>query len=155
MGVSRAAAELGGVRQLVEYVRHQIAAVAVGVHEIICSHRHAGTRNLRRRKLRLEPGVRRSDGARERRETAAPIAELCEWKPVIHTEAAQGLVHVALDLAPKCAIIAEVGAVDIWIHGDARTKPVPHIFVIFDAGAGQLSAGRPDSGTDRIVTVRA
>src|ERR1700716_3735910 len=128
-----AGAEFAGIRHLgSDIVRNHDRAVAVGVNEIIGSYRHAGDANFAAKAFGVDPGVGRTDRACQRLESRRPLRDIADRAVGNDAEAAERLVHVALDLAPECAI-ADIGAVDILDHGDARTEAGADIFVIGDA----------------------
>ena len=121
-------------------MRDHDGAVLVGVDEIVGMHRHAGDAHFAAKAFGMNPGVRRPDRAGQRLETRRPLRDVADRAVGDDAEAAERLVHVALHLAPERAV-ADVGAVDILDHGDARTEAGADIFVIGDA-ALRLLIGR-------------
>src|ERR1700741_5522765 len=105
--------------------------------EIVRLHGHAGNTHLAAKALRMHPGMRRADRAGERLEARRPLRDVADRAVGDDAEVAERLVHIALHLAPERAI-ADVGAVDILDHGDARPEPGADIFVIGDTALGLL-----------------
>ena len=95
-------------------------------------HRHAGDAHLAAPVFGMDPGMRRPDRAGQRLEARRPLRDVADRAVGDDAEAAERLVHVALHLAPERAV-ADIGAVDILDHGDARTEAGADIFVIGDA----------------------
>src|SRR5207244_3497042 len=87
--------------------------------------------------LRMHPGVRRAVRAGQRLKTRRPLRDVADRTVGDDAETAERLVHVALYLAPERAI-ADIGAVDVLDHRDARAKAGADIFVIGDAAFGLL-----------------
>jgi len=76
--------------------------------------------------------MRWPDRAGQRLEAGRPLRNVADRAVGDDAEAAQRLVHVALNLAPERAI-ADIMAIDILDHGDARAEAGPDIFIISDA----------------------
>ena len=133
IGVSRRAQSSAGFRNLRrDIVRDHDGAVLVGMDEVVGVHRHAGDAHFAAPVFGVNPGVRRPDRTGQRLEARRPLRDVADRAVGDDAEAAERLVHVALHLAPERAV-ADVGAVDILDHGDARTEAGADIFVIGDA----------------------
>src|ERR1700726_807954 len=108
-----AATELGRIRQFGGDIdRDHDRPMLVGVDEIVGAYRHPGDTNLAAKALGMNPGVRRADRAGQCLETRRPLRDVADRAVGNHPEAAERLVHVALNLAPERAIAA-VSTVDV------------------------------------------
>jgi len=79
----------------------------------------------------VNPGMRRPDRARESLKARRPLRDVADRSVSDDAETAQSLVDRTLNLAPE-RTIADVRAVDILDHADARTVAGADIFVIGD-----------------------
>ena len=138
IGVSRRpqSSQASGIFAAISMRDHD-RAMLVGVDQIVGANRHAGDAHFAAEILGMHPGMRRTDRAGQRLEARRPLRDVADRAVGDDAEAAERLVHVALHLTPERAI-ADVGAVDILDHGDARAEAGADIFVIGDAALGLL-----------------
>src|SRR5262249_60923811 len=99
--------------------------------------RPAGNTHLATEAFGVGPGMRRADRAGQRLEARRPLRDVADRAVGDDAEIAERLVHIALHLAPERAI-ADIGAVNVLDHGDARPEAGADILVIFDAPLGEL-----------------
>ena len=121
--------------------------MAVGVNEVVRTHRHPGDANLAAKTFGVDISVRGSDRAGKGLEARRPLRNVTDRAVSDDAETAERLVHRALNLTPERAEPG-IGAVDILDDADARTMAGADIFVIRDPPL-LLFGGRKAGGEHR------
>ena len=121
--VARRGQLLGGLE------RHDDRAVAVGVDEVARLDGHAGDGHGLVEALQVHPRVGGGDRAGEGLEAGRPLRDVADRAVGDDAEAAERLVHRAVDLAPEAAV-ADVRAVEILDDADRRPGAGGDVLVV-------------------------